>query len=262
METALLFVPGDRPDRFAKAVASGADAVIVDLEDAVAAERKAIARTEVRKALEGGLRAYVRINSVAGPDGIADLEELAACDVLGVVLPKAANAREIEVVARRMRTGTAIVALIESLLGMRNIETIANAPGVSALAFGAYDFSSELGAQPLPEVLAPWRSRLVFEARAAKIASFDAPFAGLHDDAMMAIEARRAADFGFDGKLAVHPRQVPVIQNAFLPTAEEIARAQAIVGGNSGGATAVGGEMIDGPLLDSARRILSRAPGA
>jgi len=259
METALLFVPGDRPDRFAKAAGSGADAVIVDLEDAVATERKAAARQAVRAAFDGGLRAYVRINSVADPDGVADLAALAGSDTLGVMLPKTANAREVEVVVRSMRPGTAVIALIESLIGMRNIETIAGAPGVSALAFGAYDFSSELGAQPLPEVLAPWRSRLVFEARAAKVASFDAPFAGLHDDAAMAVEARRAADFGFDGKLAVHPRQVPIIQNAFRPTADEIARAQAIVGGNSGGATAVDGEMIDGPLLNAARRILARA---
>jgi citrate lyase subunit beta / citryl-CoA lyase len=261
METALLFVPGDRPDRFSKALASGADAVIVDLEDAVAADRKAIARDAVRTALEGGLRAYVRINSVSSPVGIADLEALAGCNVTGIVLPKAASAGEIAIVLRTMKTKTSVMALIESLQGMRNIEAIANAPGVASLAFGAYDFSSELGAQPLPEVLAPWRSRLIFEARAAKIAAIDAPFAGLSDQAQMAIEAKRASDFGFDGKLAIHPAQVPVIHQAFRPTAQEIARAKAIVGGNTGGATKVDGEMIDGPLLESAKRTLARANG-
>jgi len=242
--------------------ASGADAAILALEDAVAAERKAAARHEVRAAFDAGIRAYVRINSVAGPDGIADLEMLAGCSVLGVMLPKAANDREVEVVTRAMRAPTPVIALIESLTGMRNIEAIAHAPGVSALAFGAYDFSSELGAQPLPEVLAPWRSRLVFEARAAGVTAIDAPFAGLSDDAALAVEARRAADFGFDGKLAIHPHQVPVIHAAFRPTAAEVTRARAIVERPGGGATAVGGGMIDGPLVDAARRILARAATA
>jgi citrate lyase subunit beta/citryl-CoA lyase len=259
METALLFVPGDRPDRFSKALASGADAVIVDLEDAVAEENKLIARLAVQAAFEGGLKAYVRINSVAGKYGMGDLQFLANCNVTGVVLPKAANAAEIAVVTRTMKTNVAVMALIESLAGMRNIEEIAHAPGVTSLAFGAYDFSSEMGAKPLPELLAPWRSRLVFEARAAKIAAIDAPFAGLNDQAQLAVEARRASDFGFDGKLAIHPAQVAIIQDAFRPTAEELARAKAIVEGNTGGASRVDGEMIDGPLLDSARRTLARA---
>ncbi|MFN2461918.1 MAG: CoA ester lyase [Candidatus Velthaea sp.] len=258
MEIALLFVPGDRSDRFAKAAASGADAVIVDLEDAVAPARKASARADVRAALDAGLRAYVRVNAATSPVGEADLAALAGAAPLGVMLPKAAGAADVAA-ANRALPGIALIPLIESIAGMQNIDAIAAGHDVRALAFGAYDFSAELGARPLRKVLAPWRARIVFAARAAGIAAIDAPYNALDDEEALVREARAAADFGFDGKLAIHPRQVPVIQRAFRPSADEVTRARAIVTQSDGGASAVNGEMIDAPIVEAARRVLERA---
>jgi citrate lyase subunit beta/citryl-CoA lyase len=251
-----LFVPGDRPDRFARAASSG-DVAILDLEDAVADANKDAARERVRDAIAGGLHAWVRVNEPASAAGIADLRALVGAPPAAIVVPKAGG--EATVAAVREFVDVPLVALIESIAGFAAIDEIASS-GVAAIAFGAYDFCAELGARPVPEVLAPWRARVVFAARAAGIAALDTPFVSLADEAGLARDAEAAVDFGFDGKLAVHPNQVVAIRGAFVPTTTELAWARGVVEfAADGGARRFEGAMVDAPLVRAARRILARA---
>jgi citrate lyase subunit beta/citryl-CoA lyase len=251
-----LFVPGDRPDRFSRA-AEASDVAILDLEDAVAGANKDAARERVCEALAGGFQCWVRINEPESAAGRADLRALANAPPTAIVVPKASGAAAIETVRRV--ADVPIVALIESIAGFVAIEEVA-ASGVVALAFGAYDFTAELGARPTPEVLAPWRARVVFAARAAGIAALDTPFASLADEAGLARDAAAAVDFGFDGKLAVHPNQVAIVRGAFAPTPAEMAWARGVVEvAADGGARRFEGAMVDAPLVRAARRILARA---
>jgi citrate lyase beta subunit len=250
-----LFVPGDRPDRFARAAGVG-DVAILDLEDAVADANKDVARDRVREAIAGGLDCWVRINEPASAAGTADLRALAGAPPAAIVVPKASGAIDVEAVRRA--ANVPIVALIESIAGFLAIDAVATS-GLAAIAFGAYDFCAELGARPTPDVLAPWRARVVFAARSAGIAAIDTPFAALEDAAGLAREAALAVDFGFDGKLAVHPGQVAAIRAAFSPTPAEIAWAHGVVEVADGGVRRFAGGMVDAPLVRAARRILSRA---
>jgi citrate lyase subunit beta/citryl-CoA lyase len=251
-----LFVPGDRPDRFARAAAAS-DVAILDLEDAVAGANKDVARDRVRDALAGGLHCWVRVNEPESAAGTADLRALAGAPPAAILVPKAGGAATISAV--REIVDVPAVALIESIAGFGAIAEIASS-GVVAIAFGAYDFCAELGARPVPEVLAPWRARVVFAARAAGIAALDTPFVALEDPAGLARDAAAAVDFGFDGKLAVHPNQVAAIHGAFAPTTAEIAWARGVVEvAADGGVRRFEGAMVDAPLVRAARRILSRA---
>ncbi len=255
----LLFVPGDRPERFAKAVASGADAAILDIEDAVAADRKGVARDAVRAALQGGLRAYVRINPAGTPDGREDLTMLAGLTTLGVLLPKAGGPHDVDVVRHALPDAN-VVALIESVEGLRHADAIAAAPGVRALAFGAFDMCAELGARPVPDVLAPLRSHVVVAARSAGVAAIDTPYLALEDEEGLVADARRSLDFGFDGKLLVHPKQAAPVRAIFTPSAEDVERARAIMrAAKLGGVAVIDGAMVDAPVFAAARRVLARA---
>ena len=256
--TVALFVPGDRPERYEKAAASGADVVIVDLEDAVALERKQKARECLREALSLGLRAFVRINSPATVEGTRDLATLAGSRPAGLVVAKSAGSADIATVRERF-PGLPLIALIESIAGIEHLREIAESDGVEVLAFGAHDLCAELGARATPDVLAAWRSRIVFAARAAGRGVLDAPYLFLLDDAGLAADARRAVEFGFDGKLAVHPKQVLPIRAAFTPLPEELRSARAIVQKATAGGVAVHeGTMIDRPMLLAAERLLAR----
>ncbi len=253
-----LFVPADRPERFGKAVAA-ADVAILDLEDAVAGANKGAARDAVAAALAAGTCAWVRINPIGSAGADADLHALAKHPPDAVMLAKASGARDVEIVRARL-PHTPVYALIETIAGIAALDEIAAARGTAGLAFGAYDLCAELGARVTPEVLAPWRARIVLAARRFGRDALDSPFAALGDAEGLAADARRSADFGFTGKLAIHPAQVPVIRAAFAPTAMEIARARAIVDGFAGGVGVVDGTMIDAPLLALARQTLARVP--
>jgi citrate lyase subunit beta/citryl-CoA lyase len=255
----LLFVPADRPERFDKAVGTGASAIIVDLEDAVAAANRPAARAHVRKALDAGLRAFVRISTPASEDGRRDLAALAGSAPRAIVIAKTGSPEDVDLV-RAVFPALPSIALIESLAGVMHLDRIAAHPGVAALALGGYDLCAELGARPTPDVLAPWRARIVFAARAAGRHVIDTPFLALDDDAGLEQDAHRAVDFGFDGKLAVHPKQIGPILEAFRPGADELERARRIVAGaNGGGVDVIDGMMVDRPILLAARRVLERA---
>ena len=268
-----LFVPADSEKKIAKALASDADAIIFDLEDSVAADRKAVART-LLKALsprEGGPRWWVRINPLGSEHLKADLKMLASADVSGIVLPKAESGADVTFIAHR--TGnipvhalvTETAASLFGLLSYRDTK----AP-LAAMSWGAEDLSAALGASskygPDGELAFTYklaRSLTLAGAIAAGVQPVDGVFADFKDDHELELEARAAASEGFTGKLAIHPSQVAIINAAFTPSLAEIAHAEAIIAAfaakPAAGVLSVGGRMVDRPHLLQAQGVLARA---
>lgn len=259
-EVSWLFVPGDRPERFERAAASGADAIICDLEDAVAAANKDSARTAIAHWLNGGGSAWVRVNAISTEDHSRDLAAvLGAPGLLGLVVAKAESATDLAPLAARVR----LVALIESALGLHRCVEIAQVPGVQRLAFGSIDFALDIDALESDEALLLARSTLVLAARlAGQTAPIDGVSVQLDDLQATTSAARRARDLGFGGKLCIHPKQVAAVAEAFAPTEDELAWARTIIAAADaadGGAVRSGGAMVDAPVLARARRLLARA---
>ncbi len=256
--TTFLFVPGSRPERFGKAFESGADAVIIDLEDAVAVEDKAEALRHTTDALRGNgvpanFRALVRVNSVTEVD---DLVTVDGNRLLGVVVPKSENPAELAAVAAKLPAGCALVALVETAIGVVNARAIAEMAPVTRLAFGAIDFSADVDATT-PVMMDHARAELVIASRAAgKPAPLDSPTTSYTDVAVIETDARSARALGFGGKLCIHPAQLGAVAAGFAPTPEEIVWATRVVG-LDGGATGLDGTMVDKPVVDRAKRILA-----
>ncbi|GAB15910.1 putative citrate lyase beta chain [Arthrobacter globiformis NBRC 12137] len=261
-----LFVPGDRPERFAKAAASGADVVIIDLEDAVAPADKPMALASTVDALaRGGMRALVRVNPVGTASHDAEVSALLALTewphhgLLGIVLPKAERAAALNGLRVSLPADLALVPLVESALGLVHALDLAGVPGVTRLAFGAIDFSLDINADSADRFLDHARSGLVVASRAAGIAApLDTPSTEIRDEGAVAASAKLARNFGFGGKLCIHPAQIGAVDAAFLPSDTEIEWAHGVVGAE-GGATQVDGQMIDRPVTERAKRILEQA---
>ncbi|WP_262705562.1 MULTISPECIES: HpcH/HpaI aldolase/citrate lyase family protein [Streptomyces] len=259
----LLFVPGDRPERFAKAAASEADGVLVDLEDAVAPGAKTVAREAAIRWLSTH-DGFLRINAADTPWHAGDLAALTAARRLrGVVLPKSSTADGVAEVLRRLPDGMPVLALVESALGVREAAAIAQVPGVARLLFGSIDLALDMDVVPSepdePELL--WaRSALVVASRAAGLpAPLDGVYTHLDDEAGLAAISQRSRGLGFGGRMCVHPRQVAVVHQAWLPTNAELEWARRVVqaaGDSDGAAVRVDGQMIDWPRLQRARSLL------
>lgn len=264
----MLFVPALAPERFAKALASGADAICIDLEDAIAPSRK----TEARETLVAYLsnlerpdaRIWLRINAAetqAGQDDLAALEELGR--PLSLLLPKIEAANVLHGVGTRLGAGTRLIAIVETSLGLSRVETLACAGGpLAGLLFGPGDLSASLGCAPAWDALLYARSRTVLAARTAGIGALDGPYFDLADAEGARTEASAAAALGFDGKIAVHPRQVAPIIAGFMPSGEEIDRARRILetfADERVGVAMIDGRLVDGPLIENARRVIRKA---
>jgi len=258
--TTALFVPADRPERFAKAAASGADAIVVDLEDAVAPAAKDAARQALPAHLPATLPVLVRVNAAGTPWHDGDVALVVARPGLGLMLPKAEDPDRVAALGRRLGPGRALVPLIETALGIHRAVDIARAAGVTQLAFGPADYCNDIGSDDGPEALLLARSTLVLASRLGNLpAPLDGPCFDFRDPARTGDEARHARGLGFGGKLAIHPAQVPWIEAAFAPGEAEIAWARRVVAaGGEGGAAGVGGSMVDAPVVARARRILAR----
>lgn len=261
-----LFVPGDRPERFGKAAASGADVVIVDLEDAVEAGSKEKALAAAVDSLKAGeIRALVRINAKASETHDAEIAALLSVTerrghgMLGIVLPKADHPGLISELYERFPRDLALVPLIESACGMVQAADLARVPGVTRLAFGAIDFALDINASGDDRFLDHARAQLVLASRAAEIsAPLDSPCVEIQDEDTIADSARLARKFGFGGKLCIHPRQITAVTAAFLPTEAEVAWALSVKDAE-GAAAQVAGQMIDRPVIERAKRILAQA---
>jgi citrate lyase subunit beta/citryl-CoA lyase len=257
-----LFVPGDRGDRFAKAAASGADVVVCDLEDAVAADAKAAARTEVAGWLGDGGVACVRINAHGTPFYGTDVATLAGIPGLrAVMVPKAEDPQVLAELSDALGPRTAVVALVETALGLHRAHDLAAAPGVARLAFGSIDFALDVGAAEAEVPMLFARSSLVVASRAAGVAApVDGVTVALDDPAVVEADAAAAVRLGFGGKLCVHPRQVSAVNAAFSPSEADVLHARRIVDSvTGGGAARLDGEMVDRPVVERARLVLRRA---
>jgi citrate lyase subunit beta/citryl-CoA lyase len=269
----VLFSPGDQPDVLRKAPDSGADVVVFDLEDAVAPERKPAARGAVADVLGdvvADCEVVVRVNPT-GDGAAADLDAVLDGDpgLDAVMLPKVADAADVadlrSLLAER-NAALPVFALLETAAGVLHAEAIAAAPETTAVCFGAEDLAADLGADRTregTEVLYA-RERVVLAAAAAGVDAVDTLVTDFGDEEHLREDARFARRLGYDGKIVIHPAQVPVVNDAFTPdeAAQEWARrvlAAAAEAGEDAGVFEVDGEMIDAPLLARARRIADRA---
>lgn len=261
----LLFVPGSRPDRFAKALDTGADIVCVDLEDSVAEGDKESARSAALAAIadhrEG--RLALRINGIATRAGLADLLAIADAEVPPpiLLLPKVESEAEVALVGSVLGSrDIALVPLVESPKGLRTAHRIAAAPSVCAMMFGGGDFSSELGVALDWEPLLGARSQFLLACAEIGIPAIDVPFIRLGDAAGLEEETRRAKTIGFAAKAAIHPDQIQTIHRVMRPTAEEIEEAEAAAeafAAAGGAAVRFRGKMLEAPIMRKYRHILS-----
>lgn len=266
--SSFLFVPANRPERYAKALASGADAVIVDLEDAVALPQKEQARETLARWLrEQGPqpRLWVRINAADTVWHGEDLMTFSALSMAGIVLPKAEEPKNLSAIARRLGPGRGLIALIESAAGLAAMREIAAVPGVQRLAFGSIDTQVDLGMQcgPEEEELTHFRIEMVMASRLGGIAPpIDGVTTDFNDDAFLARMVQRARRLGFGAKLCIHPRQVEGVRRGFMPSEQELAWAGAVmaaVRASDGGAISLEGKMIDKPVILQAEKFLHQA---
>jgi citrate lyase subunit beta / citryl-CoA lyase len=267
-----LFVPATRPERFTKALASGADAVILDLEDAVAPGDKVAAREALLPAvmaLDAAQRSrlLVRINAAATPWHAGDLtalRELVAHGLGAVMLPKAESAGALVQVATAVGP-CALLPLIESVAGLDAADALAASAQVLRVVFGHLDFQADAGLACGPDEaeLVPVRLALVLASRRAGLpAPVDGISPGTQDRAQLALDAARGRRGGFGGKLCIHPAQVEAVNAAFSPSATEIDWARRVVAGfeaAGGGVFSLDGRMVDAPVLLLAQRTLAQA---
>jgi citrate lyase subunit beta/citryl-CoA lyase len=264
-----LFVPGNRPERFEKAVRAGADAVILDLEDAVPAAEKDSAREAIRTqwpALAAlGLPLLVRINAEGSVAFDADVAFLAALPGLaGVMLPKAESAASLQRLHERL-PGVALVPLIESAAGLDGVKAIAAAPGVLRLAVGHIDFMADVGLNCNEDEaeLLPLRFAVALATRLASLApAIDGVTVQTGDEDRLRSDTLRARRLGYGGKLCIHPRQPAGVHAAFAPSEQEVAWARRVVEADArsgGAAVQLDGRMVDAPVVLQARRTLARA---
>lgn len=258
-----LFVPGTRPDRFAKASGAGADVMIIDLEDAVPAAGKDEAREQAARWV-AEQRAVVRINTLASDEGRRDVAALRGlAGLAAVVVPKAEDPEALDALGHDLG-GVPLVALVESAAGVLVAPGIAATPAISRLAFGNLDFAADCGltvSAPEEPELAYARSALVVASRAAGLAGpVDGVTVDPRDLEGLAAATRRAAAQGFAGKLCIHPAQVPVAASHLAPTLEQVAWAARVVDAASRneGAFLLDGEMVDPPVVLRARAVLGR----
>jgi citrate lyase beta subunit len=260
-----LFVPATDAHRVDKALASSAHAVVVDLEDSVAEDRKDEARTLVaerlRMARPRGAQ-LVRINGLDTAHGRGDLAALDGLALDGIVVPKA----EPQPLQGIGPSGPPVIALVESAIGLRRAYELASRPRVTRLMLGNVDLAAQLGATPGPDgrELLYARSALVVDAAAAGLAGpIDGPCTAIGDEAALRAETAAAKALGFSGKICIHPSQLDTVHEVFAPTDEELAWARRVVAAAEGsrGAVAVDGQMVDAPVVARARRLLRAADG-
>ncbi|MCM2341001.1 CoA ester lyase [Rhodoferax sp.] len=267
-----LFVPANRPDRFAKALASGADVVIIDLEDAVAADDKAAARDQLADAFGGFSgpergRLLVRINASGTPwfeDDLKLLRLFGQQGLAGVMVPKAETISDLQCVAGAVGPDCGLLPQVESVLGLDGINALALAPQVQRLAFGNLDFQADAGlACDADEAeLMPVRLALLLASRRAALpAPVDGVTPGTQDSVQLQADAARSRRGGFGGKLCIHPAQVALVNAAFAPDAAELAWAQrvmAALAAAGGGVFRLDGRMVDAPVVRLAQHTLAR----
>ena len=269
----LIFAPGNRPDMIPKALATGADIVTVDLEDAIAPNDKTAARERTLGWFAenddfGGVEPVVRVNCLRSVEGLADLQAIVESPrpPPAIMLPKVKSPGEVRVHEELVEQAARPIRLhviIETNEGLDACIEIAQASDlVDALLFGGVDMAAELRVEPTWNALLHARSRAVHAAASAGVDLIDVPFLDLNDMEGLEREARACAEIGFTGKGAIHPKQIPVLNECFSPSEETVERARRIVAefDNAGtGLVVIDGKLIEKPVLRSMHRILAIA---
>jgi citrate lyase subunit beta/citryl-CoA lyase len=263
-----LFVPGNRSERFAKALGSGADAVVFDLEDAVIAKAKGAARDAIATWAGGATaaerqRVVVRINDAASTHFADDLRLLKETGLAAAMLPKAESAEQVGLLCAGL-PGADVLALIESALGVAQVDAIAAAPGVRRLVFGTLDYAFDLDLDIAEgsDGLAYAAARI---AQASRLAGRATPVAGvtpqIDDESRLLADLALSRGHGFGAKLCIHPKQVAPIHAALAPSADALAWARRVLAADaaSPGAAQLDGRMVDRPVVLQAQRTLQRA---
>lgn len=259
-----LFVPGNRSDRFTKASGSGADRIILDLEDAVGAGFKDDARDLVARWFAGGGSGMVRINGADTPWFDDDIAWIARVSGAAVMVPKS-NADSLSLVSERL-PGRPLVALIETVEGLCGLREAARVKGVGRLAFGNIDFGSDARIPGSGEALDPARFEIVLASRLAGLPPpIDGVTAAIDDEESLASDISRARAMGFTAKLCIHPRQIDAVARGFAPTDLEMdwaRRVMQVLEGAGGSVAQMDGKMVDRPMADRARTILGSLSAA
>ena len=259
MYQSLLFVPGDRPERFDRAVASGAGAAVIDLEDAVQPDDKAAARANIAAWLQQGGKAVARINAIGTPWHGDDLGLLANPGIIAVMLPMVENANALRAFIATLPRSLPVIALIETARGLWDLGELVAVRGLTRLGFGSIDFQLDTGIEDEGEGLLYARSRVVL---ASAMAGLEPPLDGvsvdLDDMSGLERDTARARGLGFGGKLCIHPAQVEVVNRGFAASDEELDWARRVVDAAKGakGAIRLDGKLIDAPVVSRARRLL------
>lgn len=263
---ALLFCPGERPERFDKAAAA-ADMPVLDLEDGTAPANKETARAHVRDYVaDAGRDVVVRINHPTSALGRADIEALRGTGLRRLLLPKTESSTEIATVLSAWGGDMRLIVTVETAKGLTALSSILSHLCVEGVGWGPYDLAADMGARSVRDASGRLRSpfrhardRLLIEAAASGVAAYDTVTVELADPAVTRRDSMDAAELGFAGKFCIHPSQVATIRDAFRPSAEQAAWAQRLLAGfGDSGAALFEGEMVDEPILRRARRILSQ----
>ncbi|PPR79570.1 MAG: Citrate lyase subunit beta [Alphaproteobacteria bacterium MarineAlpha2_Bin1] len=265
-----LFVPGDRPERFEKARISGCDAMIIDLEDAVSISKKDSARDNVieyfRTFTKREVRTFVRINSLKTYFGLKDVIAFIDNGYLpdGIILPMVDSAEEViflEEIIKKYKQDISIFVVIETPQGLSNVNSIASSTSnIEFIGFGSADFTSQTGSSLSWDSLLYARSKIINAAGISGISAVDGVWPDINDEAGLINETKKIVDMGFKGKMAIHPKQISGIHDAFVPNQEDVNFAKEVIDAYEaakGGVISVRGKMIDEPLVISARRVLS-----
>lgn len=278
---ALLYIPGDEIHKIRKATTLDVDCVCLDMEDGVAQNRKAEARSTIVDALGelnfGRTERLARINPIASDLEEDDLQAVLPARPDGIVVPKVDEAEQVRWVCAQIdqmlgkETPLGVIVIIETARAILNLTQIASAhPRLQGLIFGAEDFAGDIGAMRTPQAWEVFyaRSAVVTHAAAYDLQAIDMVYVDFHDEEGLRVEARIGAEMGYAGKQIIHPNQVAPVQEAFTPCAAEIAQALRIMKAfdehqQAGrGAFAIEGKMIDAPILKAAQRIFERAQAA
>lgn len=268
----LLFTPANRPNAFEKALASGADIVCLDLEDAVPPDQKSLSRDDaiafLSKTGPKGVSRAVRINALGSRAGLEDLVAVAkAAPKQGMImLPKVADAAELRLadnVMSEVGSNVELAALIETLDGLETVTDIASATDrLKLMVFGAVDFSAELGTPNADAPLSYARGRIVHAAKRAGLDVMDVPELNFRDVDAIEQSSARASELGFTGKAAIHPAGIPTINAAFTPSAAEIEHAQKVIAAfdaSPNGLAVLDGQLVEAPVIKAMQRRLAIA---
>ncbi len=251
-----IFVPATRPDRFERAARSGADCIIIDLEDALLPEERPPARAALARILPNlcsSVPVLLRVNAATTADFPADLDLLDAGGTDGIVLPKAEAQVDLRALRERLPRNTSILALIETPRGLADARTLAGQ--ADRLAFGSIDYAHAVGIDHCADALLTARSEIVLAAALADAPKpFDGVTPGIDSDMPVERDAGRAAALGFGGKLLIHPAQIIPAIRGFQPRREDADEARELIVRAEGGVSRFRGRMIDRPVLDAARR--------